>query len=108
MARTLEPDPAPAPELRVAFHRSRECTFSGFIVDPADLARKFTVDLLVDGEPISAQIAQLYVHELAAAGTGDGCYGFSFALPRNTVRNGCTVETRVANTGKHISAAIEI
>jgi O-antigen biosynthesis protein len=95
-------------ELKVAFYRSEESTFSGYVVDPADLARKFTVDLLVDGEPLSAQIAQLYVHELATARTGDGCYGFSFALPRNTVRNGCTVEARIANTGKPISAAIAI
>jgi O-antigen biosynthesis protein len=97
-----------ASTLQVAFFRSDECSFSGFVVDPTDLAHKFTVELLVDGESVSAQIAQLYVHELATANTGDGCYGFSFALARNAVRSGCAVEARVANTGQRVGTAIEI
>jgi GT2 family glycosyltransferase len=94
--------------LRTAFRRSGASIFSGFAVDPADLARKFTVELLVDGIAVRTQRADSYVHELAEDRTGDGCYGFSFALPANTVRNGGSIEARLANIGTPIGSAIEL
>jgi len=108
MARKPKPPAASVPTLRANFYRAGEATFSGTVVDTGDLARKFTVELVIDGEPVRTQRADAYDHGLAASGTGDGCYGFSFSLPATTVRNGCMVEARLANLGTAIGVAIEI
>jgi GT2 family glycosyltransferase len=105
MAQEPEVSPKFDSALRTAFHRSGDAVFSGFVVDTNDLTRKFTVELLVDGGPIQVQRADAYVDELAEQ-PGDGCYGFSFSLPGNTVRNGCVIEARVANIGTPIGSAI--
>jgi hypothetical protein len=57
MAKTRETRHGCAPVLRTAFRRTGPSTFSGFAVDPADLARKFTVELIVDGIPVRTQRA---------------------------------------------------
>ncbi len=106
MAQEFEGSGKSDPTLRTAFHRSGGAVFSGFVMDPDDPARKFTVELLVDGDPIQVQRADAYVHELAEQ-PGDGCYGFSFSLPENTVKNGCMIEARIANIGIAIGSAIQ-
>jgi O-antigen biosynthesis protein len=108
MAKTRETRHGCAPVLRTAFRRTGASTFSGFVVDPAAVARNFTVELIVDGIPVRTQRADSYVHDLAEDRTGDGCYGFSFALPANTVRNGGLIEARLANIGTPIGSVIEL
>jgi O-antigen biosynthesis protein len=105
MARPPAPPASSAP-LRTAFRRTGRSTFSGFAVDPADLARKFTVELIVDRIPVRTQRADSYVH--AEDRTGDGCYGFAFALPANTVRNGGLIEARLANIGTPVGRVIAL
>ncbi len=108
MARKLKALPNSAPALRATLRRSEERTFSGTVFDPSDPARKFTVELLVDGSPTQVQRADSYVHDLAATDGGDGCCGFSFSLPAATVQNGCVVEARLANLGTPIGEAIAL
>ena len=92
-------------DLRSAFGRSGDATFSGFVVNLNDLTRKFTVELVIDNDPVLVQRADGYVHELAGE-IGDGCYGFSFALPAATINNGCMIEARIANLGVSIGAPL--
>ncbi len=54
--------------------------FSGFVVDHADLFRKFTVDILVDGIVEHVIRADRYVDTLARMSVGDACYGFVVSL----------------------------
>ena len=68
-------------QLCLAFERTDEAGFSGFIYDPNDLSRRFVVELLLDGIALRLARAEAYVPELASELIGDGCYGFSFVLP---------------------------
>ncbi len=43
--------------------------------------RRVAVEVLADGEVIGGGIADIRREDVAAAGFGDGCYGFSIALP---------------------------
>ena len=94
--------------LKTYFSRSAECTFSGYIIDTSDLARKFVVVLLIDGEPVQSQIANFYSSGMDGNYIGDGCYGFEFTLSESAVSNGAIVEARIANLGTPIGRAINI
>lgn len=96
------------PALRTAFARLGERMFCGFVVDIRAPARKFVVDLLVDGHPVRTTRADAYVHELAVADVGDGCYGFSFSLPDTMLGDDCLVEARLANLGTSLGAPIAV
>jgi hypothetical protein len=43
--------------------------------------RRVEVDVLADGDVIGTMTANLHREDVKAAGCGDGCYGFSIALP---------------------------
>lgn len=96
------------PTLRTSFARLGERMFCGHVVDPADPARKFVVELLVDGCPVRTARADAYVHALAEARVGDGCYGFSFSLPETMLGDGCVVQARLANVDTSVGAAIDV
>jgi O-antigen biosynthesis protein len=84
------------------FTRAGEGTFLGFVVDPSDLGRKFTVEIMVDGYPIKVIRADSYVHELAHEQIGDACYGFSLSIDEAFIRDSVVVEVRLANLGTPI------
>jgi hypothetical protein len=89
-------------DLRTSLQWSHDRTFSGFIFDAADPGRKFVVELFVDGYPVKSARATDHVGALAATGTGDSCYGFTFSLDDVTLDHGAVVEARVANLGTMI------
>ncbi|SFI09276.1 glycosyltransferase [Bradyrhizobium sp. Gha] len=84
-------------QLCLAFERTDEAGFSGFIYDPNDLSRRFVVELLLDGIALRLARAEAYVPELASELIGDGCYGFSFVLPPDQVGENQIAEVRLAN-----------
>jgi O-antigen biosynthesis protein len=88
------------------FTRVGEGTFLGFVVDPSDLGRKFTVEIMVDGYPIKVMRADSYVHKLAREQIGDGCYGFSLSVDDALIRDSSVVEARLANFGTPIGAPL--
>jgi GT2 family glycosyltransferase len=93
-------------ELRTAFSRVGERRFSGFVVDPADLDRRFTIEIAVDGYPVRVVRADAYVHELAQEPVGDGCYGFSVSLDARVLGRAAVVAARLANVGAPVGAVI--
>lgn len=82
---------------RTAFYRSGERRFSGYVFDPGDPARRFTVEILVDGYPVRVVRADAFVQDLAGEPAGDGCYGFSCSLPDAAMNDSAVVEARLAN-----------
>jgi GT2 family glycosyltransferase len=91
---------------RTTFYRVEEGIFAGYVVDEADLTRRFVVELILDGIPIKLARAEIYVHDLAAEAVGDGCYGFSFSLPASTLADGFVAEARLANVGTAVGRPI--
>src|SRR3974390_3366359 len=98
----------PRPGLRSAFFRSDERRFCGFVVDSADISRKFAVEILVDGYPVKVMRAEADVYDLTTEQVGDGCYGFSCALDEALVRDSSVVEARLANLGIAVGAPIAL
>ncbi len=92
--------------LRTAFYRSGERRFSGYVVDTDNLSQRFTVEILVDGYPISVLRADAYVHQLITEKVGDGHYGFSCALSEAVVSDSAVVEACLANLGFPVAAPI--
>jgi len=83
--------------LHTSFVWSEERILSGFVVDLADPAQRFVVELLIDGLSVKTRRADEYVFELAQQNIGDGCYGFSFFLRDEFVSEGLVAEARLAN-----------
>ena len=94
--------------LRTSFARSGERRFFGFVVDPSDLDRRFTVEITVDGDPVSVVRADTYVHHLAQEPIGDGCYGFSVSLDTRVLSNGTLVGAQLANVGTTVGQPIPL
>src|SRR3954469_23346331 len=94
--------------LQTGFFRSGDQSFFGFVVDPANPLRKFTVEILVDGYPLRVMRADSYVHHLARAQVGDGCYGFRFSLPDTVLAASSVLEARLANLADPIGPPISL
>lgn len=94
--------------LRSEFRQCEEARFCGYVLDPEELWRNFTIEILIDGYSIKTLVADAYVHELALDGLGEGRYGFEFTLPRNAVLDGAVVEARLANIGTLVGSPILI
>lgn len=92
--------------LHTAFSWSGKRILSGFVVDLSDPARKFVVELLIDGLPVKVVRADEFADELVRQNIGDGCYGFSFLLRDELVNGGLVAEARIANLGKIIGSPI--
>ena len=92
--------------LRSTFRRSGERVFEGFVLDPDDLARRFIVELLIDGQPAQITRADLYVHELADEKVGDSRYGFGFTIGEQPTSDSHIFEARLANLGTNLGRPI--
>ncbi|MBV9219895.1 MAG: glycosyltransferase family 2 protein [Methylobacteriaceae bacterium] len=86
--------------------RPSESSIAGYVIDPADPDRRFVVELLIDGIPAQIARAQMYDHELAQAGVGDGCNGFVFRLPSDLVGESQSGEVRLANSGESLGPPV--
>jgi GT2 family glycosyltransferase len=94
--------------LTTSFQWQHERSFSGYVVDAADLNRKFVVELLIDGLPVKCALAADRVRTLAERDIGDGHYGFTFALSANTLCHAEIVEARIANIGAAVGEPVRI
>ncbi len=79
---------------------------AGHVFDPADLDRRFVVELLVDGYAAALGRADLYDPDLARDGFGDGCYGFVFSIEPAALRAARIIEIRLANRGEILGAPL--
>src|SRR5580698_3123453 len=95
-------------KLRTSFSRAGERRFSGYVVDPADLDRRFTIEITVDGYVVRVVRADTYVHELAQQSLGDGFYGFSVSLDSRVMDGSSVVQARLANIGTSVGPAIAL
>ncbi|HJP67394.1 MAG TPA: hypothetical protein VJ846_00715, partial [Sphingomicrobium sp.] len=93
-------------DLRTLFYWSHDRIFTGFVLDVANLSRRFVVELLVDGCPLKLIHATDHLAALAGAAIGDGCYGFCFSLDAQTLGNAEIVEARIANSGIRVGEPI--
>jgi hypothetical protein len=94
------------PSLEASFFRSGEKVFTGYVVDPVNPWRTYTVDVLIDGIVVKTTLANEYVHELATRKIGDACYGFSLSLDSAVTDNAGVIEARLSNLGIQLGAAI--
>jgi GT2 family glycosyltransferase len=92
--------------LRTAFYRTGERGFAGYVLDPNEMSRKFSVEILVDGFPLRVVRADALVHELVQERIGDGCYGFSCAVPIAALNDSAVVEARLANLGTAVGTPV--
>jgi O-antigen biosynthesis protein len=89
----------PEPDLKTFLELVNGNVFTGFVVDPARPADRFTVELLLDGLVIQTAYSDNYVRYAAEDRIGDGCHGFAFSIPQSVVENAAIAEVRVANLG---------
>ncbi|HYA60034.1 MAG TPA: glycosyltransferase, partial [Burkholderiaceae bacterium] len=94
--------------MRSAFYRTGERGFAGYVFDPDEPSRKFSVEMLIDGFPFRVIRADALVHTLIQEQIGDGCYGFSCALPTAAVNDKAVVEARLANLGTAVGTPITV
>ena len=83
-------------------------TLTGFVFDPEDLGRSFTVDVLLDGLVVTTCHATSFVPELADRGMKDARYGFALSLDPDHLSAASTVEARIANLGTAIGLPIDL
>jgi len=95
-------------KLRTSFSRLAERRFAGYAVDSADLGRRFTIEITVDGYVARVVRADTYVHELAQQSLGDGFYGFSVSLDSRVLNGGSVVAARLANIGTAVGPVIAL
>lgn len=95
-----------AAKLMTSFELLNESVFAGFVLDLVQPARRFTVELLIDGLVVKTAHADNYVQELASQKVGDGCYGFAISLDRPLIENAALAEVRVANLGLAVGSPL--
>jgi GT2 family glycosyltransferase len=95
-------------DLRTAFARAGERSFSGYVFNPDDPCERFAIEILVDGCSVKVVQANEYVRELGRDGIGDGCYGFSLLLDDAVIGDAAIVEARLANFGCPIGAPLDL
>ena len=92
--------------LKTNFIRTDRNTVCGWVYDKADVTRKFSIELLVDGEVVAVALGDEPVAKLFEEGVGDGRFGFTFNIPEETIANCAVIEARLANLGIPIGAPI--
>jgi GT2 family glycosyltransferase len=100
--------PAGADSLKTRFGRGGPHVFAGYAVNPADLTRRYVVELTVDGAPLQFAVADQYDEQLAREAKGDGCYGFSFIVPAESLCDATLVEARIANTWTRVGEPLRL
>ncbi|CCD91747.1 Glycosyl transferase, family 2 [Bradyrhizobium sp. ORS 375] len=83
-------------------------TLTGFVVDPNDLERRFTVEILLDGVVVATAHADNFVPELAGLAASDGAFGFVASLPAAQLSAASRVEARLANLGTAVGHPIDL
>ncbi|MGJ5206458.1 glycosyltransferase [Bradyrhizobium sp. HKCCYLR20261] len=83
-------------------------TLAGFVLDPNDLERRFTVEVLLDGIVVATAHADHFVPELAGLGLHDGAFGFVASIPAVKLAAASRVEARLANVGTAIGHPIDL
>lgn len=78
----------------------------GHVYDPADLARRWTVELLVDGWAVALARADAFAPDLAEI--GDGCYGFGFEVAASLLDGEAMIDVRLANTEASVAAPLRL
>lgn len=75
---------------------------------PEAQERRVDVEVLADGEVIGVMAASLHREDVAAAGFGDGAYGFSVALPHHVLSNPrpTIISLRDRLSGAHFSKPV--
>jgi GT2 family glycosyltransferase len=91
---------------RMAFGRKGPDEFAGYMVDGDQPARRYVVQLLIDGVPLQLMVADQYDEALARQAIGDGCHGFSFIVPREVLVDASVVEARIANTDEPVGKPV--
>ena len=69
----------------------------GYAFAPAEMGRRLTVEIFFDGATVATLRADEFVEKLWRERRGDGCYGFSLALPAGVAAGHW--EVRLANIG---------
>src|SRR4051794_26143767 len=78
----------------------REGLIRGWCVDLADLSRRLTVEIKIDGAVAGTALADRCREKLVAENIGDGHYAFTFAVPSSfRDARSHTVEARVITPG---------
>lgn len=91
-----------------SFDRVEQDRFSGWVFSPDDPDRRFVVEILIDGEPAFLLRAEHYVPALFEQGRGDGCYGFTCAVPRRDLKGRRSIEARLANSGERVGVGVDL
>lgn len=73
----------------------------GYVFTPAEMGRRLTVEILLDGAVVATLRADEFVERLWRERRGDGCYGFSFALPAGVAAG--LWEIRLANLDRTLA-----
>jgi len=68
---------------------------TGWVWMPAEPARRLTLEIVQDDQPVAAGVADLRRDHLAAEGIGDGGYGFHIPMSADENR---PIQVRIANT----------
>ena len=95
-------------DFKTSFELINGNVFAGFVLDPADPSRRFTVELLIDGLVIDTAYCENYVREIAEQGLGDGCYGFVFTVSPSAVESAKVAEARIANLGFAVGSPLDL
>ena len=106
IATTLKaaPDAVTAREGEARLVSPRE--IAGFVYDSAAPERRFVVELWLDGCPVRLARAELFDPERLAAGQGDGCYAYVFALDSESFEGARVAEVRLANSDELVGAPL--
>ena len=78
----------------------------GHVYDPADLARRWAVELLVDGWAVGLARADAFAPDVADI--GDGCYGFGFEVAEALIDGEALIDVRLANTDTSVAAPLRL
>ena len=78
----------------------------GHVYDPADLARRWAVELLVDGWAVGLARADAFAPDVADI--GDGCYGFGFEVAESLLDGEALIDVRLANTDRSVAAPLRL
>ena len=93
--------------IKTSFFRADAVSFGGYVLDPRDLPRRFSVEILLDGISTHVVHAEVFDPELLRKGYGDGCYAFAFVIPSDRLTQHHWIEACLANqadaVGKRIS-----
>ncbi|KAB0679024.1 hypothetical protein [Aureimonas leprariae] len=102
------PAPPGAPEGVVSTLRLTGAgVLEGHVFDAADPARRFVVELVLDGEPQAIARAELFQPGLGPA-AGDGCHGFCFHIDPALLPHVRIAAVWIANGGAPVGEAVDL